>query len=239
PGVLVQPGAKTIGVDIPMTTLLDHALDTMPMPPSGSPRGPDRLVSTLAVDLGSGQFAALPLGAVTTLLPISGPVSFIGVPALGGTLSGASYDLTEAAVTGESQSAPASVVAGVETTNANDPLAVTGFLPVPALIQPSAAAWTGTHVAMQASGPIDLAVVQISSGGGLVIWQIVAPGSDLSFDVPDLSQVPDVASLVHGPISTSFAVARIDSFDYGRLRYGHLSSAAWSAYALDTAAGSY
>jgi hypothetical protein len=69
--------------------------------------------------------------------------------------------------------------------------------------------------------------------------QIVAPGSDLSFTVPDISQVPGVDSLVHGPISTTFQIARITGFQYGALRNGQIQTSAWNAYAENTAAGSY
>jgi hypothetical protein len=238
-GVFVQPGMKTISIDIPMTSMFDHALTTDPQPPTSTPRGPDRLVSTLAVNVGGSQFAILPHGTVTTLLPVSGGISYVGVPSLDGTLSGTSYDLTEAAVSGASLGPPMSVVKRVETTLANDPLTVGGFFSIPALLQPSAGKWGATHVTLQASGPIDLVVVNVWSGNGLVTWQIVAPGSALSFDLPDLAQVPGVGTLVRGPISTTFSIARMAGFDYGALRYGQLSSGAWSAYAQDTAAGSY
>lgn len=242
-GVLAQPGTQTGGIDIPMSTLLDHTVTTEPQPPGSTPRGPDRLVSTLAVNVGAGQFAILPQGTVTTLLPVSGAVSFVGAPSLDGTLSGGSYDLTAAAVTGTGLGPPISVVNRIETTLANDPVTVGGFFEVPALLQPSTGKWNGTHVTLQATGPIDLAEVDISSGNGLLTWQIVAPGSDLSFDLPDLTQVPGVATLVPGPINITFAIARINGFDYSSLRSGQFSNAtstgAWSAYALDTAAGSY
>lgn len=238
-GVFVQPGTKTVGVDIPMTTLFDHAMTTNPQPPASQARGPDRLVSNLAMNLGTSLFAILPQGSMTTLLPVSGAVSFVGVPSLGGTLSGSAYDLAAAAVTGANGGPPFSVVDGIETTDANDPVTLGGFLAIPILVQPSPGTWSGTHVTVQAGGPIDLAVVIVSSGNGLLAWQIVAPGSDLSFDLPDLAQVPGVGALVHGPITTSVAIARMDAFDYAGLRSGQLSSAAWSAYAQDTTSGSY
>lgn len=242
-GVLAQPGQQTEGIDIPMSTLLDHTVMTEPQPPQSGPRGPDRLVSTLAVNVGAGQFAILPQGSVTTLLPAAGAVSFVGAPSLDGTLSGSFYDLTAAAVTGTNAGPPMSVVNRIETAVANDPVTIGGFFDVPTLVQPSAAKWGGTHVALQATGPIDLVVVQVSSGNGLLTWQIVAPGSNLSFDVPDLTQVPGIAALVPGPINTTFAIARMSAFDYSNLRNGQFSNATatgvWSAYALDTAAGSY
>jgi len=180
----------------------------------------------------------LPQGTSTTFLPVSGNIPFVGVPALDGTLQGASYDVS--ATAGNSGFGdPVSAVTGVETTDANDPLVLGGFFDIPVLLQPSGATWSGTHVQIQASGPIDLAVVDISSGNGLVQWQIVAPGNDLSFDLPDLSQVPGVGHLLHGALVTSFAIARINGFQYGLVRSGQLGSSAWSAYAADVAPGSY
>jgi hypothetical protein len=238
-GVLVPPGGQTTNVDIPMNAPLDHALVTMPLPPPAATGGPDRLLSILSMSLGAGLFAVLPQGTVTTLLPVSAPVPFIGVPALSGGLAGLSYDVTGAAVTGPSDGYPLSVVARIETTDANDPLTIGGFFSIPTLVEPSASTWRGTHLTLQASGPIDLALVNVSSGNALVVWTIVAPGSDLSFDLPDLTQLPDIGTLVHGPLTTTFSIARLGSFDYGRLRYGQLSSSAWSAYAQDIASGSY
>jgi hypothetical protein len=237
-GVPVQPNAKTVGVDIQMTTLLDRSLSMAPqMPPQGG-RGPDRLVSSVAIDLGAGAYAILPQGSSVRLLPISGTVNFVGVPALDGMLAGARYDLTAEAATGPGQQNPISVVAYIETTDANDPVSVGGFFAIPSLFQPGITPWNGTHVQMQASGPIDLALFDISTGSGLVTWTIVSPGN-LSFDLPDISQVSGVDSLVRGRISTTFGVARMNNFDYGTLRTGQLSSSAWNAYAEDTANGSY
>jgi hypothetical protein len=238
-GVLVQPGTKVTGVDIPMTTLFDQSVSLTAKPPSPTRRGPDRLVSTLAINVGSGQFALLPQGSSTALLPVPKTISFVGMPSLDGTLAGAFYDLTGAAVSGPTGEQPQSVVTRIETSDANSPITMGGFFPIPSLVQPSNGRWNGTHVALQASGPIDLVVVNVLSGNGLVSWQIVSPGSNRSFDLPDLTQVPGVATLVHGPITTTFSVARLDEFDYGQLRYGQLKTSAWSAYAQDTTAGSY
>ena len=238
-GVPAQPNVETQGVDIPMSTLLDRSITTVPQPPATTLRGPDRLTSVLAIDLGAGSYALLPQSGVTTLLPISGNVSFVGAPALDGTLAGSSYDLAAAAVTGSAGSFPLSVVTGIETTNGNDPVTLGGFFAIPVLVQPSTAAWGGTHVQIQASGPIDLALVDLSTGDGLVDWRVVAPGSDLSFDLPDLSQVQGIEHLVHGTLVTTFSIARIDGFQYGLLRSGQLASSAWSAYAEDGVDGSY
>jgi hypothetical protein len=238
-GVPVLPGAKTVGVDVLMVSTFDRALVTVPQPPAPTPRGPDRLQTILSLDVGEGAFAPLPQGATTRLLPVSGNIPLVGVPSLDGTLSSAFYDLSAVAATGPSFSVPTSVVTGIETTDANDPITIGGFLPVPALAQPGTGTWSGTHVDLRASGPVDLAYVLISSGNGLVTWQIVAPGSDLSFDLPDLGQLTGVGNLVHGPISTTFSIARLAKFDYGTLRSGQLTAGAWSAYAQDASSGFY
>jgi hypothetical protein len=238
-GVPVQPNVNVTGVDIPMTSLLNHTVTTVPQPPAPSPMGPDRLYSDLGIDVGAGFYALLPQGAITNLLPVSGNVSFVGAPALDQTLSGARYALAASAVTGPNGGLPVSVVTGIETTDSNDPVTVGGFFQIPTLVQPSAGTWSGTQVQLQATGPVDIADVIVVSGNGLVEWEIVAPGTDLSFSLPDLSQVPGVDSLVHGPISTQFAIARINGFQYGQLTSGQLSASSWSAYAENVAQGSY
>jgi hypothetical protein len=241
-GVAVEPDAQVVGVDIPMTTVFNHSLTTVPQPPSPTAVGPDRLVSTLAIGFGASGFAILPQGTITTFLPVAGDVSFVGIPALDGTLSGASYALTASAVTGAAENTPLSVVTGIQTTDANDPLTIGGFLPVPTIVQPSTGVWSGTQVALAplAGGTqVDLAVFSISSGNGLVVWQVVAPGSDLSFTLPDLTQVSGVSTLVHGTLQTSYSIASIPNFDYGTLVTGQLQSSAWSAYAQNVVTGSY
>jgi hypothetical protein len=238
-GVPVLPGTRTTGVDIPMTTLLNRTLTTIPQPPTPGPQGPDRLVSSLAIALAPGGYALLPQGTQTRLLPTFGDLSFVGVPALDDSLAGSSYELSDSAVTGPNGDNPLSVVAAIETTDANDPVTVGGFFAIPTLVSPGASAWDGTHVQLQASGPVDLAVFGVSSGGGLVQWEIIAPGSDLSFTVPDLSQVPNVDGLVRGPITTTFYIGRITGFQYGSLRTGQIQTSAWNAYAENVASGSY
>jgi hypothetical protein len=224
-----------------MSTLFDHALTTLPEPPAPGSPGPDRLVSTLAVSFGASGFAILPQGQITSLLPVGGAVSFVGIPALDGTLSGASYALTGSAVTGDAESPPLSVVTAILTTDANDPLTLGGFLPVPSVVQPGVNAWAGTHVALAplSGAAPDVALFQISSGNGLVVWQVVAPGSDLSFDLPDITQVPSVATLIHGTLTTTVSIADLPDFEYGTLRTGQLSPSAWSAYAQTVVTGSY
>ncbi|MGH7296898.1 MAG: IPT/TIG domain-containing protein, partial [Polyangiaceae bacterium] len=114
-GVPVLPNEGTAGIDIPMTTLLDRSLQVLPQPPAVKPGGPDRLVSTVLIDLGSGSYAPLPQGSTLTLLPVAGAVSFVGVPALDSSLVGAQYDVSATAVTGLVESYPVSAVTGVET----------------------------------------------------------------------------------------------------------------------------
>jgi hypothetical protein len=238
-GVPVTPATQVTGVDIPMTTLLDHAVILAPQTPPPGPRGPDRLVSQLAVTLGQSAYAVLPNGLVTTLYPVGGNVSFIGIPSLDGALTGEKYTLGAQAVTGPGLSYPESVVSRVNTTQTNAPVSLGGFLAVPVLKQPSGGTWGGNHVQIVASGPIDLVELNIVSASGLVTWTIVAPGGDTSFDVPDLSGLPDNVGLVRGGIQTAVYVASINQFQYGSLRYGQLSTSAWNAFATDALSGAY
>jgi hypothetical protein len=162
------------------------------------------------------------------------------VPALDGTLAGESYSLSASAVTGDYGSLPESVVTRILTTNSTTPVTIGGFLPLPTFQSPGTSPWNGTHVAIGASGTINLAEISISSGGGLISWTIITPGT-LSFDLPDLTKIPgNFARPMHGSLTTFAAIARIDGFDYGNLTYGQLQTSAWNAYAMDyTTTGIY
>ena len=238
-GVPVYPSTKTTGVDIPMTTVLDHQVTLAPSPPAAGPRGPDRFYGQLAVTVGTNVFAILPTGTATTLLPVGGSVPFVGVPGLDGTLASEAYTITAAAVTGPSLGIPASIVTRINTTDSNSPVVVAGFLGVPWLRDPAAGTWSGTHVRVDTSGTFDLLRVDVVSGGGLVTWMIVAPGATTAFDLPDLSTLPNNVGLVRGTITTTAHVARINQFDYAKLRYGQFYSGAWSAYAIDALTGNF
>ncbi len=238
-GVPITPSTKVTGADIMMNILMDHGVVITAQTPAPGPRGPDRLVSQLAVTLGENLFATLANGTQTTLYPVGGSVSFLGVPALDQALAGQSYTLGAAAVTGPADSYPESVVSRVNTTQTNAPVTLGGFLPVPTLQQPGTGTWSGTHVQIGASGPVDLVEMGVSSGAGLVTWTIIAPGNATSFDVPDLSGLPNNVGLIRGAIQTQVYVASITNFQYGTLRYGQLSSGAWNAFATDALSGVY
>jgi hypothetical protein len=240
-GVPVEPGARTVQVDIAMSTLLDHQVKIQPQPPAPGARGPDRLVAELGVSLGATGFAVFPAGFQQALLPLGGGLAFTGVPSLDGALAGQSYVMAVTAGTGSSLGPPASVISRVRTTDASSVITVGGFLPPPIPADPGTGPWGGTKVNFTGGGTYDLAFIEVTSGGGLVTWAIVAPGGNTSFEVPDLHALPgpDYVGIQGGDINTVIYTARIDAFSYGKLRYGQLASGAWSAYAFDRANGSY
>ena len=237
-GVPVVPNSQTVQADIKMDLLLDHAVQVTPKPPPTTYRGPNRLETQVAVTLAQGQYGAFPTGDQVTLLPTSATLSFEGVPALAGALTGESYALSASAATGPNMQAPGSVLAHVLTSDGNDPIALTGFLPIPVLGTPGLAQWDGKTVSFQESSPVDLALVSVSTAGGLVTWNIVSPGKT-SFGVPDLGAVDATLAIQHGTIGTAIYVARIAGFSYASLRSGQLGTSAWDAYAFDVAAGAY
>jgi hypothetical protein len=238
-GIPVQPGTNVTGVDIPMSTLFDQGVTITPQPPAPAPTGPDRLTSQLAVSLDETTYAVFPNGTITTLLPVNGSVSFIGVPALDNALAGQSYVYSGTAGTGPSSGVPLSAVSLIETTNADTPVTVGGFLALPTPQEPAMGVWDGTEVTFGETSSFDLAEIIVTSGSGLVTWTIVAPGGQTSFEVPDLSGFSDNPGLVHGSIQAVFYVANISSFQYGQLVYGQLNSGGWNAYAETVSNGAY
>jgi hypothetical protein len=245
-GVSVPAQTRVEGVDVKMDILFDHQVTIAATPPPPGPRGPDRFTAQVATTLGAAGYAILPFGTRSTSLPAPAEIPFVGVPALDHGLAGERYVLGGIAATGASEQLPASVVTRVNTTNANTPVSLGGFLGVPVLDQPGAGIWNGTHVAFGGvSGPSDLTVIHVTSGGGLSDWMIVAPGGKNAFDVPDLSALPNTEPDKPGPgafrgaINTTVYSARIEQFEYARLRYGELTSKPWAAYAFDSLDGVY
>jgi len=241
-GVSGQSGERTSGVDIAMSILLDHTVTLIPQPPAQGPRGPDTLRAEVAVELTATTYAILPTLAKTRPLPFAAELPFVGVPPLAGPLASFAYVVGVSASTGPQQQAPASVVSRVRVADTAGPLTVGGFLPVPVLHEPGSGTWSGREVRFDATGTYDLAVLTVSSAGGLVTWTIVAPGTARSFAVPDLTAAslgPDPLGLRRGGIQTSLAVARVPQFDYARLRSGQLQTGAWSAHAVDGLAGAF
>jgi hypothetical protein len=236
-GVPVAPKTTTTLVDIPMNALLDHQVTVNATPPIGSP-GPDRIETSFAVGIGPSSYAILPNAKKTTFLPMSAPAAFVGVPPLSGSLTGETYVLTGNAATGSNLIPPASVVARVRTNDGNGILSLTGFLNVPNAIAPGAALWDGKSVQIGALPKVDLVELYVSSGGGLVAWTIVAPGTAV-FPLPDLPSYDPKFGLIHGSIRSYVYAARISGFSYDKLRYGQLGSQTWDAYAIDAKNGAY
>jgi hypothetical protein len=238
-GLYVPQDTELTSVNISMTTLLDHAVTLTAAAPLPGPRGPDRLVSNVAVTLGSGGFAIIPGAAKVSPLPLSGPIGILGIPSLDQGLLGESYVISAQAGTGPDFLAPASVISRVKTTAASGPVSLGGFLAVPVLSEPSAAPWGGTHVTFSGPPTFDVSVTSVSSDK--VTWSIFGPPSTTAFDLPDLTQVPstDPIGLRRGAITTSVYTARVDAFSYSTVRYGQLGTGAWNAYSVDARPGVY
>ncbi len=237
-GVSVKPEVVTSDVYITMDRTLDQALTMNVNPPAPGPKGPDRMRASVSVMLGNDGFAILPAGYKSPLLPLSGPISFVGLPALDGSLAGSTYYSAARAVTGAQGSAPMSVVGRVLTTSTSVNPLLEGFVGIPVLEVPvSGSGWDGRHLTTKfASGAsaIDLSVYEIGSGDGLIRWTIVVPQGAHSIEVPDLSMLvfPEGA-LPKGPITIGIYGARVDGFSYGALRYRNIRPSGMTAYSLD------
>ena len=245
-GISVPPQTRVTGIDVKMDILFDHQVTVAPQPPTPTQRGPDRFASTVAMTFGAQGFAILPRGMQVATYPVPATMPFIGVPSLDNGIAGEQYVLGGIAATGADLQRPASIVARVRTTNANDPVSLGGFLDIPVHGEPATGVWAGTHV--QFTGPTtgtptpnQLEVITMTSGNGLVAWTIAAPGGVTSFDLPDLHALPgpDAVGLIEGAIETTLRLGRIDSFSYGKVRQGQLAPTSWNAHAFDSLTGVY
>jgi hypothetical protein len=237
-GVNVLPGMFTENVYIVMDRTLDQALTMQVSPPAPGPKGPDRVRGTVAVMLGNDGYAILPAGQKSPLLPLTGPISFVGLPALDGSLFGSNYISTARAVTGVQGSAPMSVVGRLLTTSTSQTVVVDGFVGIPTLNTPSpGSAWDGAHLATNfgaGGSAIDLSVYDIAAANGLMSWTVVVPKGSHAIEVPDISIFPFPAGgLPSGPITIGVYGARVTGFSYGALRYRDIRPSGMTAYALD------
>ena len=242
-GVAARSGETKNDVFIQIDVQLDHTLTLDLDPPSVTARGPDRIQASASIQVGSEGFAPLPNGYLARDLPLSGPLSFVGVPTLSGSLLGTSYIVTARAVTGQAGSTPRSVVGLLSAKDTSEPLLINQFVQVPKLTTPAPnTTWDGKGLsATRAPGgsAVDLFVYDIESGGGLIAWKVIAPGSAESFHLPDLNALSPDLGLSPGPLTITVNAARIDNFVYGALRYRDIAQRGWTAYATDVFFASY
>jgi len=242
-GVAAKSSETKSDVFIRIDVDLDHSLTLDVTPPALTARGPDRIQASASIQVGNEGFAPLPNGYVARDLPLAGPLSFVGVPTLSGSLLGTSYIVTARAVTGQAGSTPRSVVGLGSTKDTSEPLVLDQFVQVPKLTYPAPnTAWDGKGLACtRAPGgsAVDLFVYDVQSGGGLVGWKVIAPGTSESFSLPDLNAIGPDLGLSSGSITITVNAVRIDNFVYGALRYRDTAQRGWTAYATDVFYASY
>jgi hypothetical protein len=234
-GVSAAPGMSTSNIYIPMNIRLDHAVTLVAKTPDPGPRGPDRASFTVSLELQRGGYAILPVSTESWVMPVDRWLSFVGMPALAGPLAGARYIASGLAGTGPLLTSPLSEVGFFASTS--ETIALDTFVPVPTLSYPAyGGAWDALRLsyAFAPSGrPVDLTVIDITSGGGLVDWLVAAPGGTRNVTLPDLRTAFPQGALVPGNVSIQIAGASIDAFDYGQLRYRQLGPVGFNAYSLD------
>jgi hypothetical protein len=235
-GVALFPGQVTGNIIINMDHALDQALVMNATPPPAGNKGPDRMYATVAVEIAHNRYAIFPGMQKEPLLPLGGPISFIGLPGLDGDLTGMRYLSGASAVTGPSLTSPLSVVGDLATTTTSVPVDVTGFVTVPLLDVPQqGGGWNGTNLAVtypQGGFPVDMSVYEIAAADGLWGWIVAVPEATHAIEVPDLTGFTK-AHLPNGPIVVNVYGARIDNFDYGDISYRDLRPGGMTAYSLD------
>jgi hypothetical protein len=228
-----------ISIDIPV----DHSLTLDASGPTPTPRGPDRIQASLAIQIGNEGYVLLPNGRISSLLPPDGPFQFVGIPPLVGPLTGSRYVTTASAVTGDAGGTPRSSVGLFSTVTSDTTVGVGAFVELPVLVTPaSSTVWDRSSFTLEhaAGGPEpDLTLMDISSGNGLITWRVVAPGAPAHVQVPDLSSIDPDLALVSGPLAIDVHLARIDDFAYGELSSSKLDSRGWRAFAEDVFFATY
>ncbi|HVY49357.1 MAG TPA: IPT/TIG domain-containing protein [Minicystis sp.] len=236
-GVPIRPDQETSDVYIQMDHTLDQVVTLDVTGPTPGPRGPDRLATSVAVRLGAEGFLVFSASDQTPLLPFSGPLPFVGLPPLDGSLAGQSYVTSAKAVTGPGGGTPTSVVAQIATSSASQHVPVDGFIGVPVLTTPApGAAWDGQHLAASAAAggpPPDVTVFDVVTGNAVAHWLVAVPGAPTgTIDLPDISGFA-MSSLPPGPITVQVTRGAVAGFDYANLEYRALRTYGMTAYAQD------
>jgi len=239
PGVAVQPRQTLSDVYIQIDVPLDHALSFELEPPTPGPRGPDRIRASVAIQIEDQGYALLPAGSVAQPLPGANHFSFVGIPPLVGSLSGAQYLLSARAVTGAQEDEPLSVLGTFVTQSSSNVPNIGAFVPVPFLTEPAAnQTWDFGSIVLETAPsavPVDLTVVRVLAGDGLYEWTVVGKGDRDEFDLPDLKALAPDAALPHGSLTIVPTRAYVrEDFDYRKLRYRELTTRGWMSYASDT-----
>ncbi len=236
-GVGVPIGGVVDRVLVPMTGTFTHSVRHTVTGIPTSPRGPDRLKATLAVDLGEG-FMILPHGPREELLPFTGVLSFVGTPPLTGPLATNSYITAVDATTGGPGGVPLSAILRYRSRTTSDPTAIGPFIPLPKFASPAAdKPWDGRTVKLDLPpGSANLIVLGVNAADGSTSWTIVAPGETRTINLPDFAAKPELG-IPPGNLVLGAIAAKLEDFSYDAVRYGQLGRSAWSAYAYETAFG--
>jgi hypothetical protein len=242
-GVPVPAGKTTDDVFIRIDVTLDHALSMDISGPTPTATGPDLLEANVALRVGSDGYALLPSGHQSALLNGTQSLAFVGIPPLVGSLAETSYVAVVRAVTGASGGFPRSVLGFLGTTSTAAPLAVGPFIEVPVLKEPlRSAKWNARDLAWSsAPGGLvpDLAIIDVQTAAGLYDWRIVVPGASRSVRLPDLGAINAELAWPRGEQTILVALAQVQDFDYGNLRYRNLLERGWTAHAIDGFFASY
>lgn len=234
-GISTLPGEATEDVFIPMTKVLDQAVSLTIAPPVPGPKGPDRVNASVSVQLGSEGYALFPNAARSVPIATQIPLQFVGLPGLDGMLSGSMFVASATAATGANEGPPLSVVGSYVTNDASQQVAIDGFVQVPVIETPlPGTQFDGKHISFKTAPgatSIDVSVIKLTAGAGLVEWLISVPPGKTSVELPDLASIG--LGLIPGPIDIAIYCGHVQPFDYGTLVYRQLGSRGWSAYAYD------
>jgi hypothetical protein len=231
----VDPSQEPTGLLIEMNVALDHELSFDVEPPETTALGPDRVAVELALRVGALGYVKLPGFERQQLLPSSGPLSFVGVPALAGPLGRAEYLAQVSAVSGPDADLPSSHIDLLSTRQTDTPIGVRDFVPVPVPRVPqSGAGWDGRsiEVEFEPGGPFDLLRFDVLVPSRAMTWRIIAPADRRQLTLPPLREYG--LNLPSGNVTLGVAAARIDGFDYALLKERNFSPRGWSAHALNS-----
>ncbi len=243
-GVLVGPGDRAENVRIVMDIPLDHRLsvEVGGLPPM-APGGPDRFRVSLALDLGGDGYIVRafgersePFDSIASRV-LRRPFRFFAQPALQGPLSGASYRIEAAWMTGDFDAPPTARVVAQGVRPAGGPVRVDGFVGIPRALAPAygEALPDDRVLRWEAPGGAEPSfyMVVLQGGDGNPAWRHVVRGDVTEAPLPDLSSIEGLQDVAPGTLSWAVYAVHIPGFDFDEFSYAHLNERYWDAWSID------
>ncbi|MBN1945263.1 MAG: IPT/TIG domain-containing protein [Bradymonadales bacterium] len=228
-GLFIVDG-QTYTVDMECNIRLDQTISVKSLFAPFTPNGPDHYLHRPYLHFGSEGY----FGGVVTIEGTADVLSNDRFAPLTGELAGLSYYIQGGAFTGSSWPYSYTVRPGV--TNLQELVVLPAFVPVPYLITPADGGMLLERYfewSMSTDVRPDFYYILIYDFYQTIYWEVVVPGDQTWFNLPDWPQDAPVGLLPSGTLLMQIMAIDAINFDYDQFTFNDLSITSWNGYSLN------